>query len=145
MSGSGLLSGSLGAGVGADGTDDAGARGSVVRLCGGVGRSNNASARACLGTRVGGRASRVAPGHHLTLAKVVDADRSDVWDGAVSGSSLAKAERLVKSIGERGVRALRVQALVECVLELSVVAETLAVTSTAGDVLGVGPALGDTA
>jgi hypothetical protein len=58
---------------------------------------------------------------------------------------LAEAERLVESIAELGSLALGVEALVECVLELGVIAETLAVASAAGDVLRVGPALGDTA
>jgi len=58
---------------------------------------------------------------------------------------LAETERLVESVAELSSLALRVEALVECVLELGVIAETLAVASAAGDILGVGPALGDTA
>jgi hypothetical protein len=40
---------------------------------------------------------------------------------------------------------LGVEALVERVLELGVIAEALGVAGTAGDVLRAGPALGDTA
>lgn len=58
---------------------------------------------------------------------------------------MAETERLVESIAELSSLALRVEALVECVLELGVITETLAVASAAGDILGVGPALGDTA
>ena len=58
---------------------------------------------------------------------------------------MAETERLVESVAELSSLALRVEALVECVLELGVIAETLAVASAAGDILGVGPALGDTA
>jgi len=82
---------------------------------------------------------------HLALAKVVDANRSDVRDGSIGGSSSAETERLVKGITELSSGALGVQALVECVLKLGVVAKTLLVAVAAGDELRVGPALGDTA
>jgi len=82
---------------------------------------------------------------HLALAKVVHTDGSDVRDGSVSSGSGAETKRLVKSITELSSRALRVQALVQGVLELGVVAQTLLVAVTAGDELRVGPALGDTA
>jgi hypothetical protein len=109
---------------------------------GGSGRNgtNNASA-AC----VGGVGNRVAHRLHLTLLEVVHADGSDIWDGFVSGSGLAETERLVKSIAELSSLALGVEALVECILELGVIAEAFGVAGTAGDVLRVGPALGDTA
>jgi len=68
---------------------------------------------------------------HLALAEVVHADRSDVRDRLVSGGGSAEAERLVKSITELSSGALRVQALVEGVLELGVVAKALLVAVAA--------------